>query len=362
MSKDKFWIAFSSIEQLDSVFIKKLYNHFGDIEQAFNASMSDLSKIEGLTVKKAEKFLELRDKTNPDKCLSEVTSRGLSYLTYDSENYPYLLKQIYDSPMILYAKGDIKRCNLDRTLAVVGSRRASTGAKESLKKIMSEFLNTDICIVSGLAAGIDTTAHELAIKNGLTTIGVIAGGLDFVYPNSNKELYKKIENTYGAVISEYYPTIEPLPFRFPQRNRIVTGLSYGTLVVEAAIKSGALISANLTLEQGRELMCIPGLITNPNTEGIYKLLKNGATMVTCADDILQALNWQINVAEQMKLDFSAFDKDEKNILNTIEIEPKSFESILQETKINADDLFVALTNLELSGVIKQIEGEKYSIA
>lgn len=138
---------------------------------------------------------------------------------------------------------------------------------------MEGFANTDICIVSGLASGVDTAAHVAALDNNLKTIGVIASGFDFTYPAANKDLYKQIENGGGVIFSEYYPTFEPLKFRFPQRNRIVSGLSYGTLVAEASIKSGALITANLTLEQGRELMCIPGLITNPNTEGIYKLLK-----------------------------------------------------------------------------------------
>ena len=132
---------------------------------------------------------------------------------------------------------------------------------EALAQIISELNGTDICIVSGLASGIDTTAHVSALDNNLKTVGVIASGFDYTYPAANKELYKRIENGCGAVLSEYYPTFEPLKFRFPQRNRIVSGLSYGTLVAEASLKSGALITANLTLEQGRELMCIPGLIT-----------------------------------------------------------------------------------------------------
>ena len=308
MNKKKYWIAFSAIEQIDSRFIQRLYNYFGDIEKAYSASLSDLSQIDGLNIKKAETFIERRKTINPDKVLDEVIRRNISFLTLDDENYPYMLKNISDPPAVLYVKGDLNLCNLEKTLAVVGSRKASTNAKDILTKILGELRNTDICVVSGLASGIDTTAHQGALANNLKTIGVIASGFDFVYPTANRELYKKIEDGYGAIITEYFPTLEPLHFRFPQRNRIVSGLSYGTLVAEAAMKSGALITANLCLEQGRELMCIPGLVSNPNTQGIYKLLKQGATMVTCASDILSALNWEVKPETQLKMPFFSIFK------------------------------------------------------
>ena len=361
MTKNKYWIAFSSIEEIDSKFIQRLYNYFGDIEKAYNSSLADLSQIEGLNIKKAETFLQKRDKTNPDKALNQVIERNLSFITFDDENYPYMLKNISDPPVVLYVKGELSLCNLKKTLAVVGSRRASTNAKDVLTKIICELRNTDVCIVSGLASGIDTVAHQSALSSNLKTIGVIASGFDFVYPTANKDLYKKIEDGCGAILSEYFPTFQPLHFRFPQRNRIVSGISYGTLVAEAAIKSGALITANLCLEQGRELMCIPGLISNPNTEGIYKLLKQGATMVTCAHDILNALNWEIKAEKQLKMSFDEFSDDEKKVLNAIEIEAKGFDAISAETKIDFNNLLVCLTNLELQGTIKQVEGEKYKI-
>lgn len=359
MNKKKFWIAFSSIEQIDSPFVQRLYNYFGDIETAFKVSLADLSQIDGLNIKKAEKFVQLREKVNPDNVLDEVLRRNISFLTFDDENYPYMLKQIPDPPMVLYVKGDLARCNLQKTVAVVGSRRASTNAKDVLGKIVSELRNTDICIVSGLAAGIDTAAHQFALSNNLKTIGVIASGVDFVYPTSNKNLYKQIEEDAGAILTEYFPTFEPLHWRFPQRNRIVSGLSYGTLIAEAALKSGAMITANLCLEQGRELMCIPGLVSNPNTEGIYKLLKQGAAMVTSAEDILGTLGWEVKKDVQTKLNLSQFSEDERKVLDSIEIEPKGFDAISAETGIDFNTLLVSLTNLEIQGALKQIEGEKY---
>ncbi len=353
----KYWVALSSIEEIDSSFIQRLYNYFGDIEQAFNAN--DLSGIDGLSVKKAERFLRLRDKIDVDSVVAEVENRGVEFVTYEDKNYPEMLRNIDNPPSVLYFKGDLFGCNLERTLAVVGSRRATGYAKEALTKIISELCGTDICIVSGLASGIDTTAHISAIDNGLKTLGVIASGFDYTYPAANKELYRKIENGCGAVLSEYYPTFEPLKFRFPQRNRIVSGLSYGTLVAEASLKSGALITSNLTLEQGRELMCIPGLITNPNTQGIYKLLKNGATLVTCADDVLEALGWEIKIEQQTLFDMPDLNEDEKVIYETLEIEEKSVDELQAFTKLSIDNLLMYLTTMELKGIIKQVDGDRY---
>ncbi len=360
MDNSKYWIAFSAIEQIDSNFIQRLYNYFGDIKTAFEAGTKDLSQIEGLSVKKAENFVKHRDKIDPDKAINLVAERGIKFYTFEDEKYPQLLHNIDNPPSVLYFKGSLDECNLKKTLAVVGSRRASSYAKDALNKILSGFMNTDICIVSGLASGIDTTAHTAALNCNLKTIGVIASGFDFTYPAANKHLYEKIENGNGAVVSEYYPTFEPIKFRFPQRNRIVSGLSYGTLVAEASLRSGALITANLTLEQGRELMCIPGLITNPNTEGIYKLLKNGATLVTCTEDILNALNWEVK-PEQLPLitKQKSLDPDEEKIYRAVEIEEKGFDELLTLTGLDIDTLLTNLTMMELKGIIKQVDGDRY---
>lgn len=355
--KEKYWIAFSAIEQLDSTFIQRLYNYFGDIETAFNSTLGDLEQIEGLSVRKAENFIEKKKSINPDKVYEEVLRRGIKFLTFDNPSYPYMLSQISNPPMVLYYKGDLVSCNLERTVAFVGSRRASLTGRDSVRRVITELGNTDICVVSGLASGIDTVSHVSAINSSLKTIGVIASGLDYTYPSANKHLYEQIENNAGAVVTEYYPTFEPLKFRFPQRNRIVTGLSYGTVVGEAAMKSGALISANLTLEQGRELMCIPGAINNKNTEGIYHLIKNGATIVTSGEDILNALNWEVKVNN---------DDNNKNlpllqkrIFDIIGIEPKGFDEIQAALKIDTEELLSILTIMEINGLIEHTEGDRY---
>ena len=356
MNNRKYWIAFSSIEEISSVFVKKLYDKFGSIERAFNVSYSELVQTDGITPKKAEQFLKIRDKINFEKIEEQV--KDFDLITYEDENYPKLLKEIYNPPMFLYTKGDLTSCNLNKTLAVVGSRRASRDGKNALTKILSEFQNTDICIVSGLAEGIDAVAHKTALDNNIKTIGIIGSGFNFVYPTTNKELYKRIEDGGGAILTEFFPTFEPIKFRFPQRNRIVSGMSYGTLVAEAALKSGALITASLTLEQGRELMCMPGLISNPNTEGIYKLLKSGATLVTSADDILNTLNWEIKKETSATVTNDS-NLDEEKILYTISIESKCFDEIQSETGLDTDKLLNTLTMLELKGKIRQVYSDRY---
>ena len=363
----KYWIAFSSIEQIDSTFIQRLFNYYGDIQAAFNCTKKDFDNIEGLNIKKAEEFLKIRDKINLDKLFDEVEKRNIKVISVDDENYPYMLKQIHNPPSVLYYKGDLFSCNLNRTVAFVGSRKASSNGKDSVKRVISDFKNTDICIVSGLAEGIDATAHRSALENNLKTIGVIASGLDFKYPSLNKDLYDKLEKGYGAIITEYYPTFEPIKFRFPQRNRIVTGLSYGTVVGEAALKSGALISANLTLDQGRELMCIPGSINNKNTEGVYKLLKNGATMVTSGEDVLNALNWEIknlpiNNRSQKMEETCSIPLEYSSILDIIEVEPCGFDELQTATGRRTEELLQTLTLMELEGLIEQTDGDRYKKA
>lgn len=353
----KYWIALSSIEGLSALTLKTIYEKFNDIIQVWNADEISLFGI-NLKRRQLEIFLEEKKKINPDKIFEEILKRKLNVITYADENYPSILKEIYDPPFVLYYKGDLKRLNFKRTLAVVGSRRASTGAMDSLTKIIKEMQNTDICIVSGLAEGIDTVAHACALRYKLPTIAVIGSGLDFKYPSSNRPLYEKIEDEGGVIFSEYYPTFAPLPMRFPQRNRIVTGLSYGTLVAEAAIRSGALISANLTLEQGRELMCLPGLVTNPNTEGIYKLLQNGATLVTSAGDVFNALNWELVKPEKEEINL---DDDEKKVYNVLKTEPLGIDALSIKSGLNISDLMVTLTTLELKGLVAQGEGESYKV-
>lgn len=366
MSEDysKYWLAFASIEKIGSGFIKTLFDHFGSIKSAWCAGPDSLIGIENLTKKQVMDFLKERDNTDPDECLNYIKEKNLNFINYTDKEFPYLLKQIPNPPVTLFYKGDLNRCNFDRTVAVVGSRKASESAKIVLSKIIAEFKGTDLCIVSGLAMGIDTCAHKAALNSNLSTIGVIASGFDFIYPTQNKELYKEIEEKGGAIFSEYWPSFQPMTWRFPHRNRIVTGLSKGTLVAEAALKSGALISANFCLEQNRELMCMPGLLTNPNTEGVYKLIKNGAAVITCAQDILDALGWQIDINKPVTADTGLeqtldLTEEERPVFDYIARQNATPDELCIKLGIDFGELTVILMNLELKGYIRQSDGGKY---
>ena len=362
-SNEKYWYAFAKLTKTASAFVNRLYEHFGSIELAWHAEAYDLWKIEGLQERQINGFLSERPNINPDECYEYIKKRGIDFIHPEDERYPYLLRHIDNPPTGLFMLGDISICNLERTLAVVGSRRASENSKNTLKKILSGFSNTDICIVSGLAEGIDTVAHKTAVDNNIKTIAVIGGGFDRLYPKSNIKLFNDIINGRGAVLTEYWPDVDAISWHFPVRNRIVSGLSKGVLVAEAALKSGAMITGKLALEQGRELMCMPGLISNPNTEGVYSLLKNGATMVTKSEDILDALHWQIQKPiNEKKKDFSNFSEDEQLILDFISKDALTMDELILKTNLNIDNLMVILTKLELDGVISQTNGEKYIMA
>ncbi len=384
MSNLKYWLAFSKIYSIGTIHLNRLLEHFGSIQESWHASPADLLNIEGFSPNTIEKFIKERNLlTDLDDLEEKIASKDIKIITLADDNYPYYLKQIYDPPIVLFVKGSLQNFNQEKSLAVVGSRKATHYIKEVLKQIISGLKGQDITIVSGMAVGVDTCAHQAALDNGINTIAVIGSGFDNIYPAQNKELYKKIISSGGAVVSEYFPDKQASPMTFPRRNRIISGLSQGTLVGEAGLKSGALITAKLCLDQNRELMCIPGMVTNPNTEGTYKLIKEGAAVITRVEDVFNQLNWEIKnrhaelvsascqfsteslpayagqTLKQVQGDVTTVNSNEEKIYKMLDFEPKSFDKILEETKINIDELMMTLTMLELTGAIKQLPGQQF---
>lgn len=360
--KIKYWLAFSRIDEIGAAFITKVWSHFGCIKEAWFASSADLCQIEGLNFKKIEEFLEVKKNVIPEALLENIVKKEIKIITREDVDYPFLLSQIHSAPQVLYMKGSLDTCNLDRALAVVGSRKASHYAIEILNKLISDLRGSGITIVSGMALGVDACAHWAAINNNLPTIAVLGSGFDKLYPKQNVDLFNKIIDGHGAVLTEFYPEAEPISWRFPMRNRIVSGLCKGTLVAEAGLKSGALITARLTLEQNRDLLCLPGLVTNPNTHGTHQLIKEGAALVTNSEDILSELGWHAtpDIAKENKKNFQPNVVDNEKILyDILTLEPLSIDEILNQTNLNIGDLMITLTTLELKGLIKQIAGEKY---
>ncbi|MBQ8635761.1 DNA-processing protein DprA [bacterium] len=355
----KYFVAFSYI-QATPLFKAKLFEYFDfDIKRAFLADEKDLIAFsETFDINVPKTFLSKKNKLDIDKCYKDAfLDEKVKALTVNDEKYPPLLKEIPDYPLLLYYKGDLESLSFDYNLAVVGSRSASTNAKLALNNIISSFKNSNITIVSGLAYGVDAQAHKSAIENNIKTVAVIGSGLDYTYPAQNKNLYDEITNGAGVIFSEYPLKTPPVSAHFPQRNRIVVGMSKGTLVAEAAMKSGAMISANLTLEYNRELMCMPGNILNPNTQGIYYLIKNGAGIVVDAQDVLNQMDWDFTVEYNESVNVELNDI-QKSILDIISIEAKSFDEIISEVSCNVSELMVALTELEIKGLVIQ-ENNKY---
>ncbi len=359
----KYWLGFSKLYSIGYIHLKKMLSHFGSIEQCWHATASDLLEIEGFHSATVKKFTEEKKSVkNLEKLEQEILQKQIKAITLEDEDYPYYLKQIYDPPITLFIKGGTSKINPEKCLAIVGSRKASHYIQQVLRKIISDLKGTDITIVSGMATGVDSCAHQAAIDNDLCTVAVLASGLDHIYPKSNKKLSEKISQDNGAVITEYFPDTSPLPMRFPRRNRIISGLSQGTLVAEAGLKSGALITANLCLEQGRELMCIPGQVTNPNTEGVNKLIKEGASLVSSAKDILNTLKWpqnNINNTSGENIQTKLLD-NERKIYEILDLsEPVSFDTLVDKLKLSPDELMTALTTMELNGIITQLPGQKF---
>ncbi len=356
----KYFVAFSYLP-IKPLIKSKLFEYFDfDIKRAWLAQKEELALFSEKTeIALPRNYFSLKEKIDIEKCYKEaLLDKEIKILTYNDGKYPPLLKEIPDFPLMLYYKGDIETISYDYALAVVGSRNASTNAKLALNNIISSFRNSNIAIISGLAYGIDAQAHKSAIENNLKTIAVIGSGLDFTYPAQNKNLYQEIINGAGVIFSEYPAKVPPMSQNFPQRNRIVVGISKGTLVAEAQMKSGAMISANLTLDYNRELICMPGNIINPNTQGIYHLIRNGAGIATNAQDILNQMNWDFKAVEDESVNLE-LDDIQKRILDIISIEPKSFDEIMSKTQEDVSDLMVALTTLEVSGLIHQANNKYY---
>ena len=285
----KYFNAFNLIGNIGPITFKKLLNYFNSLDIAWESEINEFRKA-GLNQSIIEQIKKQRSKINPDYEMEKLEKEKINLLTIQDESYPKLLKEIYAPPAILYIRGKFKP-NDERSLGVIGTRKLSNYGQQITPIITSELCKSGLTIVSGLAKGIDTIAHETAIKNNGRTIAVLGSGVDTksIYPIINKHLAEKIiEN--GAVISEFPINTKPLPQNFPQRNRIVSGLSLGVLVIEAPEKSGAMITARNALEQNRDVFAIPGHILSNNSLGPNKLIKMGAKLVTKTSDILEELN------------------------------------------------------------------------
>jgi len=357
LSDKKFWLGLKLIPELDRR-LNQAIECFGSPQHVWEATPKDLIEKLGTLPDVAQKIVTARNKINLDTEFQRLESEGIELLTPSDSDYPMLLREIH-SPPILFIKGDlIKRYT--HAVAIVGARRASIYGKTIAEELAEELSKLGITIISGLARGIDSHAHLGALKGGGGTIGVLGCGLDIVYPPENRKLYRKISDE-GSLISEQPLGTPPFAQNFPARNRIISGLSLGVVIVEAGEKSGALITADFALEQGREVMVVPGNIKNPLTRGCHGLLKQGACLVEKVEDVMEALNLDVEPkSEYSKTSSQDLSSEEKMILDKLDWEPKHLEELVKEVNLDISQVLGLLTTLELKGFVRQDFGKKIS--
>ncbi|MFH1826279.1 MAG: DNA-processing protein DprA [bacterium] len=357
----KYWLAINKIPNLGPVTIKKLWEHFGSIELVWQADENSISQIEGLNKLAVRSFLEHRPKIDLAKELEAVQRSGVQVFTLDDDNYPPLLKNIYDPPPVLYVKGRLD--TKVKTLAIVGTRRASRYGLEIAQKLAYELASVGITIVSGMALGVDTAAHQGALEAKGKTVAVFGCGVDCIYPPSNRNLAKEIEQT-GALVSEFPLGSKIEKGHFPRRNRIIAGLSLGTIVVEGHYDSGAMITAKSALDEGREVFAVPGNVELEQSKGPHWLIKQGAKLVESVDDILEELNIERRASniEPQTRDYSNLTSDEQKIIKALSLEAKHLDNISNDTLLSISQVSSLLMMLEVKKHIRQLPGKMFVLA
>lgn len=354
----KYYNAFNLIEGIGPVRFKKLAAYFKNLENAWRANTQELEQS-GLENKLIEKITALRPAISPDKEWEKLANEQITAITINNEKYPKLLKETYDPPSILYIKGRLEEA-LNFPLAVVGSRKISTYGNQVIKDIVGGLARSGLSIVSGMAYGVDTAAHETAISNGAKTIAVLASGLDSYNLSSKKQLTEKIIAN-GALISEYPFGKPAMKHQFPIRDRIIAGLTPAVLVIEAREKSGSLITPRLALEANRDVFAIPGGIYSPGSVGTNNLIKQGAKAVTSYQEILDGLGLTKIENCTNNRSIVSTSPEEKTILSLLSTEPLHIDAIAKKAKNDANKISSALTLMEIKGMIKNLGNGNYTI-
>lgn len=372
----KYWLALKSISGIGNTVFSLLLQKFSSLEAVFSAPMSDLLAIKGINKEIALSIIHFRQWDEIRRQMDYAHDNRIKIVTCLDAYFPKKLKEIYDCPVLLYVQGDLSPNDVN--IAIVGSRAASTYGKYTTERLSRELSLRGITIVSGLARGIDSAAHRGALSVKGRTIAVLGSGLDIIYPPENKKLFSAISES-GAVVSEFPPGTKPVAFNFPARNRIISGMSFGVVIVEAGEKSGSLITARLAAEQGREVFAVPGSIDSINSRGTNSLIKQGAKLIDNIDDILDDVLPQLetkkyqpsfcnkeNISPDPKMANCEIIKtptndNEKKIIEVISQKTMHTDEIIDGTGLTSAEVLSALVTLELKGLICQHPGKYYSL-
>lgn len=357
----KYLNALNKIHGIGPEKFKNLINFFEKGENIWNSNLQSLRKS-GLDEKLAEKIIHERENIDPEKEWNDLKKEGVKIVSINNLKYPSLLKEIPSAPYLLYVKSNDPEFDFNSTpmLSVVGSRKLTEYGKQAALSISREISEAGITVVSGMALGIDAVAHKSALDAQGKTVAVLGSGLDDrnIGPRTNFDLSRQIiEN--GALISDYPLGIEAAPFTFPARNRIMAGITLGTIVVEATQKSGTLITAKLALEFNREVFAIPGSIFSPSSEGSNQLIRSGAKLVSNIGDILEEINVEKRIVQEKTKQFIPNSPEEEMIIKEITHEPVHIDKIIKITKLKTSVASSTLVILEMKGIIKNLGGQNY---
>ncbi|MGH2646929.1 MAG: DNA-processing protein DprA [Ginsengibacter sp.] len=360
----KYQIALTLVPNIGDIHAKALINHFGEASSIFSARKKDLEALEGIGTIRANSIRTFNDFSKVEEEIQFIKKYKIIPLFITDKNYPQRLLNCYDSPSMLYYKGHAD-LNSSKIIAIVGTRNNNEYGKTICEKLIEEFAGEDIVIVSGLAFGIDSIAHKASIKYDMKTIGVLAHGLDRIYPSQNSGLAKQMI-TNGGLLTEFRSFTKPDRQNFPSRNRIVAGMSDAVIVVETGIKGGSLITAELGNSYNKDVFAFPGRINDSKSEGCNYLIKtNKAALFTCANDILENMGWknkkEISVKKQREL-FIELTPDERTVITIIqEREQVHIDELFLKSKLTSSAVAAALLMLEMQGIITSLPGKIYKI-
>jgi DNA processing protein len=355
------WLALSFVDGLGKISYRNLIRKFGSPDKVFQASIKDLEEVEGLRQKVIKEIKGFNQNARVKNELELMRKHQVTLVTFLDENYSFNLLNIYDPPPFLYVKGEFKKED-KIAVAIVGSRFASHYGKLVTERISQDLALEGVTVVSGMARGIDTSAHRGALSVKGRTIAVLGCGIDINYPAENKKLREEIASN-GALVSEFKMSTPPASSHFPVRNRIISGLSLGVVVIEASHRSGSLITARLALEQGRDVFAVPGSVDSLRSRGTHKLIKEGAKLVEDAQDVVIELLPQIRGSSQLadvQQDRGEFVSEEaRSILELLEQGQLQIDKIITGTGLSSSQVSTTLLDLELNGLIRQLPGKVF---
>jgi DNA processing protein len=357
MSELKYWLGFNYVSGIGPAKIQALLGYYGSLERAWNATDQQLREI-GLDIRAIQSFNDVRQTFDLDRYARQVEVSGAQVVTLESPGYPDLLREIPAAPPLLFYRGQFEP--IDRwAVAVVGTRRLTAYGRQVTRDLVSGLVRNGITIVSGLARGIDAVAHRTALEEGGRTIAVMASGIDKVYPPEHRDMAREIVGGHGVIVSDYPFGAEPESNHFPARNRLISGLSLGVVVVEAGEKSGALITSRFALEQNREVFAVPGNIHSPVSVGTNRLIQQGGKLVSRVEDILEELNLRMAADQAVAKVVLPETAEEAALISQLSSQPLHVDELGRLTGMPISLISSTLTLMELKGMVQQVGGMNY---